>query len=110
MLSRRVSRLQNRVDLLTAKRVIAQEVGAKINVSQAEIRKYYDDHKTDFIREETVFLREILIVPADASPTAWGSAEKKAKKIAVRVRNNEKFGPAGARTWRVQEGRTEAGA
>lgn len=82
---------QNKADLLMTQRVIVQEVSSKINVSQAEIQKYYDDHKPEFMRQEMVFLREILIAPADASPTAWLSAEAKAKEIASRAQNKERF-------------------
>jgi peptidyl-prolyl cis-trans isomerase SurA len=82
---------QNMVDQLITQKVIGQEVGSKINVPQSEIQKYYDDHKAEFVRQEMVFLREILVAPTDASPAAWAAAEKKAKDIVVRARNNEKF-------------------
>jgi hypothetical protein len=78
-------------DQLMTQKVIGQEVGSKINVPQSEIQKYYDDHKTEFVRQEMVFLREILIAPSDASPAAWAAAEKKAKEVVARARNNEKF-------------------
>jgi peptidyl-prolyl cis-trans isomerase SurA len=83
---------QNKTDLLMTQRVIGQEVGSKLTVPQAEIQKYYDDHKREFVRQEMVFLREILIAPEDASPGAWANAEKKAKEIAGRAQHNEKFG------------------
>jgi peptidyl-prolyl cis-trans isomerase SurA len=83
---------QNRADLLMTRRVIAQEVGSKLAVPQTEIQKYYDDHKGEFVRQEMVFLREILIAPKDASNSAWADAEKKAKDIVLRTQHNEKFG------------------
>ena len=76
---------------MLTQRVIGQEVGRNINVPQPEIQKYYDDHKTEFVREEMVFLSEILIAPTDKSPAGWAAAEKKAKDIATRARNGEKF-------------------
>jgi len=82
---------QNMTDQLMTQKVIGQEVGSKINVPQSEIQKYYDDHKTEFVRQEMVFLREILIAPTDASPAAWANAEKKAKEVVARARANEKF-------------------
>jgi peptidyl-prolyl cis-trans isomerase SurA len=82
---------QNMADQLMTQKVIGQEVGSKISVPQAEIQKYYDDHKTEFVREEMVFLREILIAPADKSPAAMAAAEKKAKGIVERARKGEKF-------------------
>jgi peptidyl-prolyl cis-trans isomerase SurA len=83
---------QNRADLLMTRRVIEQQVGSKLTVPQTEIQKYYDDHKGDFVRDEMVFLREILIAPKDASSSAWADAEKKAKDIVLRTQHNEKFG------------------
>lgn len=76
---------------IATQRVIGQEVGSKISVPQAEIQKYYDDHKTEFVREEMVFLREILIAPTDKTPAGWAAAEKKAKDIQARARKGEKF-------------------
>jgi peptidyl-prolyl cis-trans isomerase SurA len=76
---------------ISTQRVIGQEVGSKISVPQPEIQKYYDDHKTEFVREEMVFLREILIAPTDKTPAGWAAAEKKAKEIQARARKGEKF-------------------
>jgi len=76
---------------ISTQRVIGQEVGSKISVPQAEVQKYYDEHKTEFVREEMVFLREILIAPTDKSPAGWAAAEKKAKDIQARARKGEKF-------------------
>lgn len=71
--------------------VIRQEVGRNINVPQADLQKYYDEHKKEFVREEMVFLREILIAPTDKTPAAKAAAEKKAKDIVARARKGEKF-------------------
>jgi peptidyl-prolyl cis-trans isomerase SurA len=82
---------QNMTDQLMTQKVIGQEVGSKINVPQSELQKYYDAHKTEYVRQEMVFLREILVSPADASPAAWAVAEKRAKEVVARARTNEKF-------------------
>src|SRR5882762_8494098 len=42
-------------------RVIRQEVCGKITIPKSELLKYYEEHKSEFIRQEQVFLREILI-------------------------------------------------
>src|SRR5947209_3236472 len=42
-------------------RVIRQEVGGRITIPKPELQKYYDEHKNEFVRQEQVFLREILI-------------------------------------------------
>jgi peptidyl-prolyl cis-trans isomerase SurA len=82
---------QQRTNLFLTQAVIRQEVGRNITVPQAEIQKYYDEHKTEFIREEMVFLREILIAPTDKTPAAKAAAEKKAKDIVARAQKGEKF-------------------
>jgi parvulin-like peptidyl-prolyl isomerase len=76
--------------LLTQK-VIGQEVSRNVTVSKAEIEKYYNEHKSEFVRQEMVFLREILISTGDKSPAAVAAAEKKAKDILARARKGEKF-------------------
>ncbi len=82
---------QQMKNTLLTQKVIGQEVGSKINVPQDEVQKYYEEHKKDFVREEMVFLREILISTGDKSPAAVAAAEKKAKDILVRARKGEKF-------------------
>jgi parvulin-like peptidyl-prolyl isomerase len=69
-------------------RVIRQEVGGQINVPRAEVVKYYEDHKTEFVREERVFLGEIFLSTQGKDEAA---VEKKAKDLAGRARRGEKF-------------------
>ncbi|MCC6857824.1 MAG: peptidylprolyl isomerase [Bryobacterales bacterium] len=83
-------RAQMRDSMLT-RRVIGQEVGSRINVPQSEIEKYYQEHKNDFIREEQVFLREILVSTEGKKPEEAAAAEKKAKDLVARARKGEKF-------------------
>src|SRR3954452_8378939 len=42
-------------------RVIRQEVGSRISPPRAELEKYYNENKAKFMREERVFLRELLV-------------------------------------------------
>src|SRR2546427_13104582 len=50
-------RAQIKNSILT-QRVIGQEVASRINIPRSDIEKYYEEHKTEFVREEQVFLRE----------------------------------------------------
>jgi len=77
-------------ELLT-RRVIGMEVGSRISVPQTEIQKYYDEHKADFVRQEEVFLREILISSEGKDAAGVAVVEKKAKAIVERARKGEKF-------------------
>ena len=52
---------QNLKNNIITQKVIGQEVGGHINVTQAEIQQYYEQHKTEMERAEQVRLSEILI-------------------------------------------------
>jgi len=73
-------------------RVIGQEVGSKVNVPKPELEQYYNEHKNEFVREERVFLREILVSTADKTDAEVPALEKKAKDLVERARRGEKFG------------------
>ncbi|MCE5307372.1 MAG: peptidyl-prolyl cis-trans isomerase [Acidobacteriales bacterium] len=73
------------------RRVIGQEVSSRIHVPQAEVQKYYAEHKTEFVRKERVFLQEILISTQGKKPEEASALEKKAKGIVARARKGEKF-------------------
>lgn len=77
---------------LLTQRVIRQEVGKSINIPKAEVAKYYQDHKNEFVREEQVFLREILVSTEGKDAPGIAAAEKKAKDLVARARKGEKFG------------------
>jgi len=74
-----------------AQRVIGQEVGSRVNIPEADLHKYYDEHKSDFVRKEQVFLSQILISTEGKSAEQAAAAEKKAKDIVTRARKGDKF-------------------
>lgn len=76
---------------MLTQRVIRQEVGEKIRIPKAEIQRYYEEHKGDFVREERVFLREILVSTEGKDAAGVAAAEKKAKDLVARARKGEKF-------------------
>ena len=67
---------QNMKTNILTQRVIGQEVGGHINVSNQEIQQYYDQHKAEMERPEQVRLSEILISTqkSDAVKTDKGEA------------------------------------
>ncbi len=71
--------------------VISQEVGRHVNFSDKEVADYYNAHKQDFIREEKVYLSEILISTEGKDPAGVTAAEKKAKQIADEASKGERF-------------------
>lgn len=79
-----------RTNMIT-QRVVRQEVGGKINIKKEEVAKYYNEHKEEFVRDEEIYLREILFSGEGKSPAEVASLEKKAKDVVARLRKNEKF-------------------
>jgi parvulin-like peptidyl-prolyl isomerase len=75
---------------MLSQRVIMQEVGRGINVPEAELQKYYDEHKNEFVRQEQVFVSQILISTDGKTPEQIAAAEKKAKDVSARWRKGEK--------------------
>ena len=76
---------------ILTQRVISEEVGSHIAIPESEKRKYYEEHKTDFVRDEQVFLRQIVISTEGKTPDQVAAAERKAKDLVVRARKGEKF-------------------
>jgi peptidyl-prolyl cis-trans isomerase SurA len=81
---------QKKQDLL-AQRVIGYEVASKISVPEADLQKYYDDHKAQFMRDEEVFLSQILISTEGKSPEQIATAQARATDLVNRARKGEKF-------------------
>jgi peptidyl-prolyl cis-trans isomerase SurA len=72
-------------------RVIRQEVGEHIVIKHEEQEKYYNEHKADFVREERIFLREILISTEGKDEAGVAAAKKKAEDLVARARKGERF-------------------
>jgi len=76
--------------MLTQK-VVSQEVGSHISIGESDARKYYDDHKSEFVRPEQVALREILISTEGKKETEIPDLRKKADTALKRVKDGEDF-------------------
>jgi peptidyl-prolyl cis-trans isomerase SurA len=73
---------------LLMRQVIAQEVGARIIISQADARKYFEDHEKEFDSPPGAHLAEILISTEKHSPQ---DAEKLAKKALDDIQGGAHF-------------------
>lgn len=73
------------------RRVIGQEVSSRITIPHKDIEDYYNAHKSEFVRKEQVFLREILVSTDKKDAAGLQAAEKKAKDLVARARKGEKF-------------------
>jgi peptidyl-prolyl cis-trans isomerase SurA len=71
--------------------VISSEVGRHIHVDTKEIEDYYNAHKQDFVRDEKVYLSEILISTQNKDAAGVAAAEKKAKQIAEDAGKGQRF-------------------
>lgn len=76
---------------MLTQRVIRQEVGGKMNIKKEEIQAYYDAHKSEFVRDERIFLREILVSTEGKDAAGAAAGEKKAKDLVTRARKGERF-------------------
>jgi len=76
---------------LMAQRIVGYEVISRITIPAAEMQKYYDDHKAEFVREEQVYLSQILISTDGKTPEQAAAAETKAKDVSARGKRGEKF-------------------
>nr|HEV7953354.1 peptidylprolyl isomerase [Candidatus Acidoferrales bacterium] len=78
-----------------AQDVIYREVGGKVSnsIDQAQIQKYYDEHKEEFVLPETVRIREILLSTTGKPASDWPAIQKRAEALRDRVKNGgEDFG------------------
>ena len=81
---------QMKNSLLTQK-VIGEEISSRISIPEADLRKYYEEHQKEFVREEQVFLSQILISTEGKTPAQVAAAQKKAADLVTRARKGEKF-------------------
>jgi parvulin-like peptidyl-prolyl isomerase len=79
-------------DQILTQRVISQEVMSRISPPHSEVEKYYEEHKKEFVREEQVYLSEVLISTEGKTSDQIAQAEKRAKDLVARGRKGEKFG------------------
>jgi len=74
--------------ILTQK-VVGQEVGSHISIGESDSKKYYDEHKSEFVRPEQVALREIIVVTEGKKDSE--DLKKKAETALKRVKDGEDF-------------------
>jgi parvulin-like peptidyl-prolyl isomerase len=76
---------------LMAQRVVGYEVASRVAIPEGDLQKFYDEHKADFVREEQVFLSQILISTEGKTAEQAVAAEAKAKDLSARAKKGEKF-------------------
>jgi peptidyl-prolyl cis-trans isomerase SurA len=88
---------QNLRNQIVTQQVIGKEVGSRMVISKEEAQKFYDEHKSDLERPETIRLSEIL-VSTDAKPNdstdpaqRLPAAQAKAEDLLAQIRQSAKF-------------------
>lgn len=76
---------------LLTQQVIGSEVGSHITIGREDVQKYYDAHKSEFVRPEQVALREIEISTEGKKPDEIPELKKKAETALKRVQDGEDF-------------------
>ena len=82
---------QKMMSEMLVRRLIGQEIGARLAIPAPELHKYYEAHAAEFVRKAQVFLSQILISTEGKTPEQATAAEAKAKDVAARARKGEKF-------------------
>ena len=77
---------------LLTQRVVGEEISSRISIPEADLKKYYEEHKSDFVREEQVFISQILISTEGKTNDQVAVAQKKAADLVARAKKGEKFG------------------
>ncbi len=77
---------------ILTQQVVRDEVGRRLQMTQAQEQAYYEAHKQDFAQPEQVRLSEILVpLPAEANDAAIAQAQAKANDIAAKLKGGAKF-------------------
>jgi peptidyl-prolyl cis-trans isomerase SurA len=76
---------------LLTRKVIQQEVGDKVNIGNDDVRKYYNEHKSEFVRPEEVDLSEIFLKTEGKTPEEIAAIKKQADELHTRIENGEDF-------------------
>lgn len=77
---------------ILTQRVISNEVGSRITITDDEVSKYFEAHKTEYVRPEQVALREIQVSTQNKKPDELPALKKKAETALKRVQDGEDFG------------------
>lgn len=76
---------------LITQKVIGQEVGSHINIPESESKKFYEEHKAEFIGPESVALREIVVSTDGKKEGDFPDLKKKTETARKRVDDGEDF-------------------
>src|ERR1700716_2435686 len=76
---------------ILTQRVIGSEVGSHITIGHDEIEKYYNEHKSGFVRPGRGALRSIEVNTEKKSPEEIAELKKKAETTLKRIKDGDDF-------------------
>jgi len=76
---------------LLTQEVIRKEVGSRIDIPTDDVKKYYEEHKNEFVRPEQVVLTEIFLSTQGKSPEEIAAVQRKADDLRNRVVKGDDF-------------------
>jgi len=77
---------------IITQKVVQDEVGRRIQMTQGQEQAFYDAHKNEFMQPEQVRLSEILIpTPENATDAQVAQAQSKADDVAAKVKAGGRF-------------------
>ena len=99
---------QNTKNQIVTQQVIGREVGSRLQITEADLKKFYTDHQKEFDEPEQVRLSEILVSPTPvmrgedpsdpkkkqdlpATPEQLAAAEQKANDLLNQIKGGSKF-------------------
>ncbi len=85
-------RIEDMTNALLAQHYMMENISNKAQVTDKEVKEYYNKHKSEFMQPAQVRARHILIkVPANATKKQWEEARKKALEIRAKLVKGESF-------------------
>lgn len=75
----------NLCNSILTQEVIRREV--RPDIPNDDVKKYYEEHKQEFVRQKRVFLSEIFVTTETKKPEEIPAQEEKAKKLLDRIKN-----------------------
>ncbi len=82
---------QRMLDEILKEKVIQQEVGPTVKIGNDEVQKYYEAHKSDFVKPEEVDISEIFLSTENKTPQDIDVIKAKAAAIEQRLKQGEDF-------------------
>jgi parvulin-like peptidyl-prolyl isomerase len=82
---------QRTTDNYLTNQLVRSEISSHIVVPEEDARKYYEDHKAEFVKKDQVFLSQLEISTQGKTPEQVAAAEKKAQDLVARARRGDKF-------------------